>query len=65
MSDVRIENHGSVAIIQPVSAIGNEWVESNLVNDETVFWGGGIVAEPRYIEDVVRGMQHDGLTVEV
>jgi len=60
--DVELENHGSIWIIQPLTPAGNAWADAHLPTD-AIRWGGGIVAEPRYVPDIVDAMQADGLTV--
>jgi len=65
MPDIRVENHGSVVLLRPLSDAGKEWLEANVINEETQRWGEAVVAEPRYVANVVEGMQADGLEVGV
>jgi len=60
--DVFIENHGSLVLLRPASDLARGWIEDN-VNDEAQFFGGALVVEPRYVENVVEGMLADGLDV--
>jgi hypothetical protein len=34
------------------------------IGDGTLTWGGGVVIEPRYLEDIVLGARADGLICE-
>lgn len=64
MADIRIEDHGSIMMVRPISEAGEAWVNENLTNPETQFWGGAAACERRYVEDIVYGVQCDGLEVE-
>lgn len=64
MADLKVVNHGSIIILIGTSVEGNEWMDENVGDDETLTWGGGIVVEPRYIDDIVEGARQDGLEVE-
>jgi hypothetical protein len=61
-SDVRIENHGSLFIFQPLTPAAQAWIEDN-VSDESTWWGGGLIVEPRYARDLAAGMLANGLRV--
>lgn len=62
--DVRVENHGSVRILQPLSAAGAAWVKANLAVEPWQTIGGGIAIEPRMVENIIDGMEAAGLKVE-
>jgi hypothetical protein len=61
MDDFLVEDHGSILILQPLTAEANEWIEEYLDNPET--WAGGVVVEPRYIDTLVEGILSGGLTI--
>jgi hypothetical protein len=64
MTDIEIENHGSIMLLRPVSDSGRAWVEENVYqDDETQYWGNALVVEPRYISDIFFGAMEDGLSV--
>jgi hypothetical protein len=66
VADIQIQNFGSVVVIQPFTQEGIDWVEANLVSDETLRWGQhAVVAEPRYVQRIIDGAQDDGLAVAV
>jgi len=64
MTDFRVENHGSVVLLCPLTEGARAWVTEHLTHPETQHFGGAVVMEPRYVDDVVRGLVSDGLTVE-
>jgi hypothetical protein len=61
--DFTLSRTGSLAILTPLSAAGNAWACSRLYHAETQFYAGGVVLEPRYVADIVEGIENDGLTV--
>ena len=61
MTDVRVENHGSIVIIQPLTAAAREWLQENT---NGMWWGGGLACEPRYVNDLLDGMGNEGLSIE-
>lgn len=58
--DFRIQNHGSLFLLFPDSDTAKEWVEENVGEHQE--WAGGVVIEPRYVEDLTAGMLDAGLT---
>lgn len=61
--DLTVANHGSICTISGSTPAGQEWLDEHVINDDTLFWAGGVVIEPRSVENVVTGAQADGLTV--
>jgi hypothetical protein len=62
--DFVVENHGSIFLLKPLTPSATSWVE------EHIGQGNGyqpyfptVVVEPRYITDIVQGIQSDGLMV--
>lgn len=60
--DIVIENHGSVALLRPLSDEGRQWLAEHVSDDHVVF-GGAIACEPRFVEDIVNGARDDGMNV--
>jgi hypothetical protein len=58
-----VENHGSVFVLQPMDGDAQDWCNDN-INSEAMKWGGGIVVEHRYVEDIVIGFREAGGDVE-
>ncbi len=62
--DFEIQDEGTVFLLTPVSDLAVDWADHHLPQDSQHL-GGSIVIEHRYIENIVAGIQNDGLTVEV
>ena len=63
--DFKLENHGSLFLLRPLSVAAKEWMQQNLPVDspETQFWGDAIVIEWRYVDAIVDGIIGDGLVL--
>lgn len=60
-ADFSVSNEGSIFILSPLSAAGRDWVEENLPVD-AMKWAGGTVVEHRFINDILEGIQNEGLS---
>jgi hypothetical protein len=63
MTDVTIENHGSLFLFRLHTRAAKMFVEENVI-PSTQFFGGALAVEPRYVYDLAEGMVGDGLTVD-
>lgn len=63
--DFKLENHGSLFLLRPLSSAAKDWMGEHLPmdNPEIHFWGDAIVIEPRYIAPIVDGIIRDGLVL--
>jgi hypothetical protein len=61
--DLLLENHGSLFLIRPLSVSGQQWLDENVGDENTLTFGGAIVCEPRYIEAIAHGAVEAGLAV--
>lgn len=59
--DFRVENHGSVCLLKPVTQAAKDWVGDHLPDDAQWF-GGGVAIEPRYLDAILSGIDDEGLT---
>lgn len=59
--DVTVHYHGSVCIVVPETDEATEWIDEFVY--EPMWYCGGIVVEPRYLENLVAGMEEYGLEV--
>ena len=57
-SHVVVEHHGSIAVVQPLTGAAREWIDEHVAAD-ALWWGGGLVVEPRYLDNLLAGMRHD------
>lgn len=63
MSDLIVNNHGSIFLLSPVTEAGEAWIDEHIPQD-AMTWGGAVVVEHRYIEAIVAGALADGLEVK-
>jgi hypothetical protein len=63
MTDLRVENHGSIFLLRPVSELGDSWINEHIPED-AMHLGDAVAIEHRFIHDIVAGAIGDGLTVE-
>lgn len=64
VADFRLENHGSILILWPISRAAKVWSFEQLRCDDTQIWGrDGVVIEPRYISDIVSGIIDEGFSI--
>jgi len=65
MPDVTIINGGSVVLLRPQTDAAREWVEENIGQDNGYqpYWPT-VAVEARYVDDILVGMQSDGLEIE-
>lgn len=59
--DFRVENHGSIVLLRPLTPAATAWVEEHLPAERRG-WAGTVVVEHRFIEDIVSGFLADGLS---
>lgn len=59
-ADFRVSLHGSIALVHPITVEAQEWLDENV--GEAQGWGkNAIVVEPRYLDNLIAGMQNAGL----
>jgi hypothetical protein len=63
MFDIRVSNHGSVCLLHPLNAVGQKWLEENII--EPVYFGAAFACDPRYVFSVVDGACAEGLEVQI
>lgn len=64
--DFRLQNEGSIFVLHPENDAARGWIEDHLYGDEfsdPQWWGGGVVIEHRFVQDIVIGIVNDGLTI--
>ena len=62
--DFVVENHGSIFLLKPLTPSATSWVEEHIGQDNGYQpYFPTVVVEPRYIADIVQGIQSDGLMV--
>jgi hypothetical protein len=62
MVDIRVEYHGSLWLVRPLTKAATAWLQENVAGDAQYF-GNALAVEPRYIDDLVEGISGSGLEV--
>ena len=62
--DVRVAHSGSISLVTPLSTAAREWVRDNVETEGWQWLGGALAVEPRYVDNLLHGMEGAGLTVE-
>ena len=60
--DIRVEEHGSTFLLHPLHNRARDWLHEHVAEDAQWFMGA-LVVEHRYIVEIVRGANADGLRV--
>ena len=47
--DVMLVFHGSIALVTPLTEPATIWVRQHLEHEESLYWCGALVVEPRYL----------------
>ena len=55
-------NHGNVFVLQPVTRQANTWAQKR-VAQESREYAGGIVIEPRHLDDILQRIKEAGMIV--
>ena len=63
--DLIFENHGSLFLIRPVSPAGQNFLDENVGDAETLTFGGPVTCEPRYVEPIYSGAIQAGLVISL
>lgn len=56
---VAVEDHGSIMLFRPNDDDAKKWLEDHVQQDAQWF-GGALVVEPRYAQDLVNGLEAEG-----
>ncbi len=54
-----VENHGSIALVLPLSDAAKEWLFETAPEDAQ-FMGSAMAVEPRYLQGVIAAIENDG-----
>jgi hypothetical protein len=57
----RVEDHGSIVLVRPLTDDCREWLYEVT---EGSWFGGALVVEPRYVEDLVAGLVEEGYAAQ-
>ena len=62
--DIRMQDEGSLVILFPMSAKGDDWLKANL-DENGPRWVHGYVVERQFVNPILGGMYEAGLKVRV
>jgi hypothetical protein len=62
--DFIVANHGSVAVLTPLTSEASDWLSANVSFEPWQLWGGGIALDSRFVDDLVTGIEEEGLTLQ-
>jgi len=61
--DFRLQDEGTIVILHPCNDAAGDWIYEHVGwGDEITWWGGGVVIERRYVNDILAGILDAGLT---
>lgn len=60
-SDFTVVVHGLICILEPHSDDAAMWVGEHIESPQ--WWGKGFAIDPRYVEDVIAGIEMAGMKV--
>ena len=63
-TDVTINNQGTIVLLTPCTEQAQGWIDEHIPKD-AMYFGNGLVVEPRYVEDIIHGMIQDGLELAI
>lgn len=63
ISDFRVENHGSLYFVQPLTDDSRAHLEEN-TSPEALWWGGALAVEPRYVGPLIHQLLEAGFRIE-
>ncbi len=63
MVDVSVRDEGYVVIVTPQTDAAKAWVEENVETSGWQWLGGGFAVEPRMLDNLLAGMEEDGLEI--
>jgi hypothetical protein len=61
--DLSFENHFNICLIRPMTRAGQQWLEENVGDDDTIYFGNAVVCEPRYVGAIIDGAKQVGMVV--
>ena len=64
MSDFDLADHGSIVLLTPRTPAAHDWTLEHIPEDAQRWGQCSIVIEPRYVADILWGIEDEGLTVD-
>jgi hypothetical protein len=64
MSDLRVDDLGSIVLLTPLTGDAQRWVDANLSVEQRQWLGGALAVEPRCVDALLDAAVADGLEVD-
>ena len=64
MPDLRVDTHGTVVLLTPLTAKARRWIDNNVEIEPWQLFGDVIAVEPRCVDGLIAGAIQDGLEIE-
>ena len=67
-SDFRVQDEGTLVVLHPQNDHARSWIDDHLYapdGGEPAWWGGGVVIEHRFVNDVLQGLLEEGYILSV
>lgn len=61
--DILVNDQGSIVMLTPISPEAREWISQYVAFESWQWFGGSLCVEHGYADDLIEGMQAEGLTV--
>jgi len=60
--DFWVSSHGTISLVHPLTKAARRWLEDHCpCGEDHLYFGGALVVEPRYLENLLVGMAGDAL----
>lgn len=56
-----VENHGTIVLVRPLTTDVEEWLQEHT---DGQWFGRALCVEPRYVEELVRGLVEEGFAAQ-
>jgi hypothetical protein len=63
-SDLLLTHYGSLVIVTPMGPNGRAWLQEHTSAEPWQWYAGGLAVEPRYLGDLLAGLEADHLTYD-
>lgn len=63
MTDFTIIDHGSIVVLNANTQEAQEWIDEYIDPDAQRWGQNGVVIEPRYISNIIQGIDEAELTI--
>lgn len=62
--DITVTDEGTIILLHPHTHAAHAWLTENIQAESWQMFGDAVAVEHRYADDIIEGMQGDGLNVK-